>query len=186
MKLRLAAAFAIPFVALSVPGLHALPVAPSPAPNVAPRDITCYVVMEEGNSSEGNSLYLRKMGVDPEAIKTFAPVRFSRAGGKFTTSVQGVFAYQAETPVQVDRSGRLGLYEVPLRLKADPPPAAAKTVTVTVLLWELAKSGGIVQPSVQAMDKAAASLKWTEGTAWIIEMSRAGKGKLKAVVGLAK
>jgi hypothetical protein len=182
MKLRLAAALATIFTALSVPGLQALPATPGPAP----RDITCYIVMEEGNSSEGNSLYLQKMGVDPEAIKTFAPVRFTRVGGKFSASVQGAFAYQAETPTKVDRSGRLGLYEVPLRLKADPPPAAAKTVTVTILLSDLAKSGDIVQPSIMAMDKAAASLKWTEGTAWIIEMSRAGKGKLKAVVGLAK
>jgi hypothetical protein len=186
MKLRLIAALGISFFAFSVPSLLAAPEKSVPAPSSAIRDITCYVVMEEGNSSEGNSLYLRKMGVDPEAVKTFAPVRFSRAERKFSTTVQGVFGYQAETPVLVDRSGRLGLYEVPLRLKADPPPVPAKTVTVTVLLSELATSGDIVQPAVNAMDKAAASQKMVAGTAWIIEMSYVGKGKLKAVVGLAK
>jgi hypothetical protein len=150
------------------------------------RDLSCYVVMEEGASSEGNSLYLQKMGVDPEAVKTFAPVRFSREGGKFTTTVQGAFGYQAQTPTRIARSGRLALFEVPVRIKADPPPKPWKTATVTVLLSDLAKAKGLVQPAVKAMDLAAAAQKMGSGTAWIMDMSYAGKGKLKATVGLAK
>lgn len=182
MNRRIRICLSMPLLAFSAYSLSAAPASPSQPP----RALTCYVVMEEGGSAEGNSLFLKKMGVDPEAVKTFAPTRFSRVGGKFTAFAQGVFSYQAETPVLVDRSGRLALYEFPLRLKSDAPPNPEKTVTVTVLLSELAKSGGIVQPALKAMDKAAASLKWTEGTAWIIDMRRAGKGKLKAIVGLTK
>jgi hypothetical protein len=167
--------------------LTVLPLLAAPADSSRPiREIACYVVMQEGKSSEGNALYLKKMGVDPEAVKTFAPLRFTREGGKFTTTVQGAFAYQAESPTMVDRSGKVALYEIPLRLKADPPPKAEKTVKVTVSLSELSGAGGLVQPSIKAMDKAAAAQKMSSGTAWIIEMSRAGKGKLKATVGLAK
>jgi hypothetical protein len=155
-------------------------------PQPRAREISCYVAMEEGASSEGNALFLQKMGVDPEAVKTFAPMRFSRAGGKFTATVQGAFAYQAETPRRISSSGTLALYEVPLKLKSDPPPKPETTVKVTILLSELSVAGGIVQPSIAAMGKAAAAKKMDSGTAWIIEMSYAGKGKLKALVGLAK
>jgi hypothetical protein len=186
MMRKRALVFGLCLVALAVSPLAA-PLAGAPAKATQPaRDIVCYVVMEEGQSSEGNSLFMRKMGVDPEALKTFAPARFSRSGGKFAATVKGDFAYQAESPTRVARSGRLALYEVPLRIKADPPPKPTKTVKVSLSLAELAKAGGIVQPAFMAMDKAAAAQKMSEGTAWIIEMSHSGKGKLKAVVGLAK
>jgi hypothetical protein len=181
---RYPVAFCLCLLAMALPGLAAAPVSASAAQPA--RDILCYVTMEEGQSAEGNSLFMRKMGVDPEAVKTFAPARFSRAMGKFSVRVQGSFAYQAESPTRVARSGRLALYEVPIRIKADPPPKAWKTVKVSLSLAELSKAGGLAQPAVMAMDKAAAAQKLSEGTAWIIEMSHAGKGKLKATVGLAK
>jgi hypothetical protein len=183
MKIRRAAGFGLGLLAFAFPALGAEPSQPV-------RDTSCYVVMEEGASSEGNSLYLKKMGVDPEVVKTFAPVHFSRAGGaaggRFSATVQGSFAYQAESPTQVGRSGNLVLYEVPVRLKADPPPKAWKTVSVSIQLSELSGSSGLVQPSILAMDKASASQKMSSGTAWILDMSYSGKGKLKATVGLAK
>jgi hypothetical protein len=184
MHFRLDSSVAIVFLTLGAGLLTAAPA--KPGAQAAPRDITCYVVMQEGNSSEGNSLFLKKMGVEPEVLKSFAPSRFSRVGGKFSISVEGSFGYEAGTPVLIERSGKLALYELPLRLRADPPPAPAKTVTVTVLLSELAKSGALVQPAQKAMDKAAASLGWTKGIAWIIELRPAGSGKLKAIVGLVK
>jgi hypothetical protein len=126
------------------------------------------------------------MGVDPEALKSFAPMRFFRVGSKFSASVQGSFAYEAESPVLIGRSGRLALYQVAVRIKSDPPPSPVKKVKVSLLLGDLAKSGDLVQPALRAMDLAAASLKWSDGTAWIIDMKPAGKGKLEAVVGLTK
>jgi hypothetical protein len=150
------------------------------------RALDCYVVVEEGSSSEGNSLFLQKMGVDPEALKSFAPTSFSRVGKKFSASVQGTFAYEADSPVLVERRGRIALYEVAVRLRSDPLPSPAKKVSVTLLIGDLAESGDLVQPALRAMDLAAASLKWTSGTAWIIDMRPAGAGKLKAIVGLAK
>jgi hypothetical protein len=150
------------------------------------RSITCFVVVEEGASSEGNSLFLQRMGADPEALKSFAPSRFTRSGGRFSATVSGSFAYQADTPELVERSGRLALYQVPVRLKAQLPPKPEKSVQVTISLSDLGKAGAVMQPAYKAMDLAAASLKWKSGSAWIIEMQSLGKGKLKAVVGLAR
>gem|GEM_PF-1995549 len=157
-----------------------------PAPAQPVRDVVCYVVVEESQSSEGDELFLRKMGVDPEAVKTFAPVSFSRRGGKFEAVVRGAFGYQARNPRRLASSGKLALYEVPLKIKSDPPPRPWKTARVSIDIAELSPSGGIVQPSVAAMDKAAAALKVTSGMAWIIEMRYSGKGRLNALVGLAR
>jgi hypothetical protein len=153
---------------------------------VVERSLDCYVVVKEGSSSEGNSLFLQKMGIDPEALKSFAPTRFSRVGSRFSASVQGTFAYEAESPVLVERGGGLALYEVAVRLRSDPLPSPTKKVTVTLLVGDLARSGELVQPALRAMDLAAASVKWTSGSAWIIDMRTEGAGKLKAVVGLAR
>ena len=150
------------------------------------RSMNCFVVIEEGASAEGNALFLQKMGVEPETLKSFAPSRFTRADGVFSASAQGDFAYQAESPVLVERLRGLALYQVPVKIRAPAPPRAAKKVDVIVLLSDLKKEGGIVQPAFRAMDLAAASAGWTSGSAWIIEMKSVGKGKLKAVVGLAR
>jgi hypothetical protein len=183
MMSRLVAIYAILSLAFWAPSLMS---AQESLVRKPARAITCYIVTEEGSSSEGNSLFLRKMGVDPEALKSFAPSRFSRIQGKFSASVLGTFAYEAERPVLLERSGRLALYEVPVQLRSDTPPSAMKTVTVTVSLSDLRKSGGFVQPAFRAMDLAAASLRWMSGTAWIIEMKSSGPGKLSAVVGLTR
>jgi hypothetical protein len=152
----------------------------------AQRSIKCYVVMREGASAEGNALYLQKMGVEPEALKSFAPANFSRAGGEFSVSVRGKLSYSAETPVLLERSGSVALYEVAVALRADDPPQAKKRVRVTVKLGDLAKAKELAQPAVRAMDLAAAAAKMRKGTAWIIEMEYAGKGRLEALVGLSE
>jgi hypothetical protein len=145
----------------------------------AARSMKCYVVIKEGASSEGNSLFIQKMGVEPELIKSFAPSRFTKSAEGFAFSTQGSFAYQAESPVFIERSGKLALYEVPVRIKAEVPTRGVKKLNVTLRLAD-------VQPDFAAMRAAAAKSGWTTGTAWIVEMKRTGKGLLSAVVGLAK
>jgi hypothetical protein len=156
----------------------------------AERSVKCYVVMKEGASAEGNALYLQKMVIEPEGLKSFAPVAFARTGKVFSVSVNGEFDYSAGSPVIVDRSGRVALYEVPLLLSSGDQPQAApvafKKVKVTVKLADLAKAQDLVQPSIRAIDLAAASAKMKSGTAWILDMKYAGKGRLEAQVGLAQ
>jgi hypothetical protein len=152
----------------------------------ATRNITCYVVMEEGASADANSLFLNKMGLDPELLRAFCPSTFTRGPTGFSARAQGNFSYQADTPLLVDRSGKLVMYEVPVALKSDSPPRAVATVTVTVDFADLRTGKGLVQPSVKAMDYAAEKAGMKFGLAWIVSMKRVGTGKLEAVVGLSK
>jgi hypothetical protein len=150
------------------------------------REITCFVVVEEGASAEANSLYLRKMGVDPEVLKTFAPSRFTAGPGAFKAIAQGQFSYEAGTPVLRDRAGKLALYEVPLKISAAPPPKAQATVSVRFGFKELASAKGSVQPALRAMQLAAAKAGMKSGIAWIVEMSLVDPGMLSATVGLSR
>jgi len=152
----------------------------------ASRTITCYVVVEEGASSDANSLYLQKMGLDPELLRSFCPSTFARGPTGFATRAQGTFSYQADAPVLVDRSGKLAMYEVPVKLKADAPPRSGTKVTVIVDFADIRKGKGLVQPSIKAMDYAADKAGLRSGWAWIISMKRIGEGKLEAVVGISK
>jgi hypothetical protein len=150
------------------------------------RNITCYVVIEEGASADANSLFLNKMGVDPELLRAFCPSSFTRGPTGFSARAQGNFAYQAETPVLVDRSGKVVMYEVAVALKADAPPRASATMTVLVDFADLRTGKGLIQPSIKAMDYAAEKAGMKFGWAWIVSMKRVGVGKLEAVVGLSK
>lgn len=152
----------------------------------AVRDIVCLVVVQEGSSAEGNSLYLKKMGVDPEALRSFALSKFSFSGKTFKAVAQGQFSYEAGTPELKDRVGALSLYEVRVRLSAPLPPKAQATVSVQFSLKELAPAGGIVQPAVRAMELAAIKAGMKAGTAWIVEMARIAPGVLRATVALAR
>jgi hypothetical protein len=126
------------------------------------------------------------MGADPEALRSFAPSRFTAGSGAFTAAAQGQFSYEAGTPVLRDRAGKLALYEVPLRLSAPPPPKAQITVTVQFRLRDLASGRGIAQPAIRAMQLAAAKAGMRSGIAWIVEMARVAPGTLRAKVGLAR
>jgi hypothetical protein len=152
----------------------------------ASRNLTCYVVMEEGASADANSLFLKKMGLDPELLRTYCPSSFTRGATGFVTRAQGSFSYQADTPVLVDRSGKVVMYEVAVKLKTDSLPKAMQTVTVSVDFADLRKAKGLVQPAIKAMDYAAEKAALRSGWAWIISMKRVGAGKLEAVVGLSK
>jgi hypothetical protein len=145
--------------------------------------ITCYVVMEEGSSSEGNSLYLKKMGIEPSLIKLFAPTSFTALDKGVKTQAKGDFAYEAGSPELVTRSKRLALYEVPVRYRASSPPKAKKSVAVDFKLEDLSRTGGIMQPAEKAIALAAAKASMKSGTAWVVEMSYA-KGSFRAKVEL--
>lgn len=150
------------------------------------RTLVCYYVVEEGASSDGNSLFNKKMAFEPEVLRSYCPSTFSRGPTGFATRAEGTFAYQAETPVAVDRNGKSVLYEVEVRLRTDTPPMAAKTLTVTIDFADLRTGKGLVQPAVKAMEYAAAKAGMKSGWAWIISMKRIGPGRLEAVVGLAR
>ena len=102
------------------------------------------------------------------------------------TRAQGSFSYRADTPVLVDRSGNLALYEVAVKLKTDSLPAARETVTVTIDFADLRKGRSLVQPAVKAMDYASDKADLKSGWAWIVSMKRVAPGKLEAVVGLSR
>jgi hypothetical protein len=137
------------------------------------RSALCYVVMETGASSEGNSLYLKKMGVEPGLLKLFAPTRFTIEGKGIKTQAQGDFAYQAEGPELVVKSKALAVYGVQVKYRAVTPPKAQKTIAVDFTLGDLSGAKGLVQPAEKAMLLAAAKAKLSSGTAWVVEMSYA-------------
>lgn len=151
-----------------------------------PRLATCYVFVKEGSSSEGNSLYLDKMGLSTEALSRVAPTRFSIAGKDFSMEASGSFSYEAENPLLVGRSGSLALYSVALKFSAGPYPKGQKTFTVGFFLKDLVKAGEAVQPAAMAIQLAAAKAGMKSGTAWIEDMQMPSKGEFKAKVSLAK
>ena len=150
------------------------------------RATTAYVFVKEGASSEGNSLYLNKMGLPAEALSRVAPTRFVIAGKAFSMDASGSFSYEAENPVLVGRSGSLALYSVALKFTAGPYPKGQKTLTVGFSLKDLVKAGEAIQPAAMAIQLAAAKAGMKSGTAWIEDMQMPTKGEFKAKVSLAK
>jgi len=160
----------------------------SPAPPLfsQARDATCYVLVKEGASSEGNQLYLQKMGLDPELLSRVAPTRFTFSGKSFDLEASGNFSYEAQTPILVERSGSVVLYSVALKFTAGSFPAALKTVAVSFGLSDIVKGGEAVQPAAKAMQLAAAKAGMKTGMAWIEEMTMPARGEFRARVSLAK
>ncbi|MGA2546423.1 MAG: hypothetical protein ABSF43_07750 [Rectinemataceae bacterium] len=150
------------------------------------RDASCYVIVEEGASAEGNALFLEKMGVDAEALSLVAPTRFSFGSKNSLTRTGGSLSYEADSPVLVERSGRLALYSVAFRFSPEPLPKALKTVIVNFTLADLARTKDAVQPAAKAIELAAAKARMKSGLAWIVEMKMPAHGAFRAKVGLAK
>ena len=175
MNRALALSFALVALSLVAPSLFS-----------QARDATCYVVVKEGASSEGNSLYLQKMGLDPELLSRVAPTRFTFSGKDFNMETSGNFSYEAQTPVLVARSGSVALYSVAIKFTAGTFPAALKTVAVSFGLSDIVKEGEAVQPAAWAMQLAATKAGMKTGSAWIVEMTMPARGEFRARVSLAK
>lgn len=150
------------------------------------RDATCYVFVKEGASSEGNSLFLNKMGLPAEALSRVAPTRFSFAAKDFSLEATGNFSYEADTPVLLGRSGELALYSVAIKFQAGPFPKVWKTIDVVFAFKDIVQGGEAVQPAAQAIQLAAAKAGLKSGLAWIVDMRMPTKGNFKARVSLAK
>lgn len=175
MNRVLASGFALVALALVAPPLFS-----------QARSAICYVLVEEGSSVEGNSLYFEKMGLDPELLSRVAPTRFTFNGKDFRMEASGSFSYRAETPVLVGRSGSAALYSVNLEFTAEPFPKARKTVVVRFRLLDLIRGGELVQPAAKAMRLAAAEAGMKSGMAWIGEMAMPSRGEFRARVLLAR
>jgi hypothetical protein len=148
-------------------------------------EAVCYVLVEEGNSTEGNSLFLQKMGVEPEILSMVAPTRFS-LGPKPSYERQGAFSYEGSTPVLVERRGRFALYLEAITYRAGPFPAVFRTVTVDVAMADLAASRDLVQPAAKAIELAAAKAGIKTGLAWVMSMDMPTRSAIRVKVGLAK
>lgn len=154
----------------------------SPAPA---RGARCYLVMEEGSSDEGNSLYLQKMLIDPSLLKLFAPTRFKRAQGRIELISSGQFSYESEGPQLIARSKRLVVYAVDLRYSAPRAPKAAKTIVVDFKLAELSRGRDLVQPAERAIELAASKAGMASGLAYIASMEMPSPQSFRAKVELS-
>jgi hypothetical protein len=150
------------------------------------REATCYVLVEEGKSAEGNSLFLQRMGLNPQALSMVAPTRFSFAAGSSFSRAGGSFSYEGGQPILVDRKGRLALYSVAVKFWGEAFPKAFKTYTVDLSVADLAANADLVQPAEKAIEKAAAKAGVKSGLAWIIEMKMPTRGSIRVKVGLAR
>lgn len=155
------------------------------APLAPSRNARCFVVIEEGASSEGNSLYLQKMGVDPAILRLFAPTRFLMGAKGIETKVEGEFSYEAMGTELVARSNRLAVYAVSVNYRAAAMPEAKATVVVDFKLSDLAKGRSLVQPAEKAIAIAAAKSHLSSGVAWIVEMEMPTPQSFRAKVRLA-
>lgn len=147
---------------------------------------TCYVLVEEGASSEGNSLFLNKMGLDAAALGLVSPTRFSFGTKSSLTRASASFSYESDQPVLVERSGRLALYSVAITYKAEGYPLFFKTVVVEMKFADLRSTKDLVQPGAKAIELAAAKAGMKAGLAWILKMELVDHSRIRATVGLAK
>ncbi len=147
---------------------------------------TCYVLVEEGSSSEGNKLYLDKMLVGGEVLSRLAPTSFDTRAKNFLTRGSANFSYEAGTPVPVERSGSWVLYSVDLKYKAGPYPKVYKTITVDITIADLKVGKELLQPATKAIELAAAKAGLSSGTAWIVGMSMPSRAVIRVKVSLSK
>jgi hypothetical protein len=174
--------FGIPFLLIL---LSTLSSGAAPAAEPVHLRTVCYLLIEEGGSAEGNSLYLKKMALDAAALSRSLPTRFS-SGARIALESEGAVRFEAEEPVLVERRGRLALYSVALSLEALALPRAQKTVTVDFSLADLARSKDLLQPADKAILLAAAKAGMRSGSAWVLDIRMIGRGKFRAKLGLAK
>lgn len=173
------------FLALSLIALNMAVSLGAAAPLAQPRSVRCFVVMEEGASSEGNSLYLNKMGVEPALLRLFAPTRFSTGMRGVEMKADGEFSYEAVGIELVARLKRLAVYAVSLRYRAPEMPEAKATVVVDFKLADLARGRLLVQPAEKAIELAAAKAHMRSGLAWVVEMAMPSPQSFRAKVRLA-
>lgn len=158
----------------------------APAAGPKAREITCYVLVEEGDSAEGNSLFLQKMGMDTQALSLIAPTRFSFASVSSFTRTEGGFTYESGQPKLVARKNALALYSVEVKFSVASLPKAYKTVTVDVTMADLAATKDLIQPAAKAIELAAAKAGLKAGTAWILDMKMPTPKAIRVKVGLAR
>ena len=151
---------------------------------VKARKVVCLIIMEESGSAEANSLFQRFMGVQPEALRWYAPTQFELTSKGFSASVEGEFGYSAGSFSPLERYGKAVLGKIEVELRALKPPKAVKTVTVELNVDELAASG--VQPAALAIETGARRLGWQKGRAWIEQIELASPGHIRAKVGFAR
>lgn len=151
-----------------------------------PRTVNCFALVAEGASSEGTELYLKNMGIEPEAVRAFVPAHFRLEGGKLSL-VEGEsdFGYEAGTPRLVARSGKLALYEDEVSVRGPQPPKVSRVLTVDIPFKVLFAGGDIKQPGLRAMEAAAKKLGWKSGRAWIRSMRLKGADTLRVEVCLS-
>lgn len=147
------------------------------------RSVTCLVMVEEGASSEANSLFLRKMFLDPAALQHFAPAAFTFSGGRLKLEAEGTFGYTAATPRLVERKGAMALYEVKAEIRAPAPPRAWKTAVVELRTADLAVGADL---GFKAIEFAARKLRLSGGRAWIVDMGLKSPGLIRAKVAFAR
>jgi len=148
------------------------------------RRVSCLLVSDAAPSGSAGALYLERMGNLPEALKAFAPGRFSFEGKVFRFSVEGEFGYSSEGLRRVGSVGMMGLYEAQATIRALPAPKPEKTLRVTFRLESLSVSGGVAQPGLRAIELAARKSGLRSGRAWLVSLARKGEGEIVALVGL--
>lgn len=173
------------FLALSLIVLTFVTQLGAEAPLAPTRSARCFVVMEEGASSDGNSLYLNKMGVEPAIIRLFAPTRFTIGTKGLETKADGEFSYEAMGIELVERSRGIAVYAVGVTYRAAAMPAAKATVVVDFTLTDLQRGRGLVQPAEKAIELAAAKAHMRAGLAYIVEMQMPSPHGFRAKVRLS-
>jgi hypothetical protein len=160
------------------------PFSPAMAHAGTDKNATCYIIIEEGASSDASELFIKKMGIEPDLLNRVAPTHFEMRSTDFLYKATGSLSYEAEQPHLVLRSGRYTLYSVSVKYRAGPYPKA-KTIKVSFPFADLIAGGDLVQPADKAIALAARSTRMKSGEAWIIDMSASDSGAFHATVALA-
>jgi len=175
--------FSFSLLCLAFAGLGAVSAQSLPEP----RAVRCFALVVEGPSSEANELYLKNMGIKPEAMRAFVPSHFVLEAGRVAIEEgESDFGYEAETPRLVERRGTLALYEVEASIRGPLPPQPEKTVVVDIPFAVLFAGDDVAQPGMRAIESAAKKLGWKAGSAWIRSMRLKGAQTLRVEVGFTR
>ena len=151
---------------------------------------TVYIIepmAEGGNLSDANELWASRMSLPAEAVRLYAPTKFTRKPFTLELAIDGTFSFSSSEKRVLERSDRNTLiaYQVSIRGGASLPKPA-KRLTVRFSLADLMKAAEPFRssPGMFAVNKAILSSGYAKGSAWIESLNYEGNGSFKAVVAL--
>ncbi len=146
-----------------------------------------YIIRDLNNPS--SDTWTANMVLPVEAVRLYAPSRFSKSGKSVDISIATDVSYSVSGPRELERSAAhtLVVFEIGIA-GAEKLPKPDKRVKTRFSLSELLKAGSVAaeSPGFFALRKVIGESTYKSGMAWLESIEYDGKGRFLAVVALKK